>query len=408
MKLPNLKSIALLAACLTMLASGSVTLVFAGKMSGSGTPTAVSLNYFIATGSANGIDLEWETATEFETAGFKLYRSTVGEDGPFDYLSELGFISAEGGSFGAKYNRTDIDVNLGQTYWYQLVEVETDETEKNVGRVVQAVAGSTPTATPAIFMTATSGSQSTAQPTNTNTPTSPAATTSASTATQTATATPSTPTPTAVNDSGTAQPSATSPATNTPIPLAPTATDIPSQPTQILPTTTASPIPIGSNPTATPFNLPPTASSSGEQATPSGSGTTITQLPTLPPGGDGSIVEAAGNPYPNPNPTQSSQTGGQDGAPNELQAYPAGSNPEAAPPLGVQPNSQPNVGDGQNVADATAGGNDSSALPNLTGDQGGDDGADSNNLLLWGGFCAGLVALLAGIFASLTLYKRRV
>lgn len=71
------------------------------------------------------IRIEWETETEVNTAGFNLYRATS-RDGDFSKLNER-LIPSEGGpSSGASYDYVDRDVEPGQRYFYQLEDVELD------------------------------------------------------------------------------------------------------------------------------------------------------------------------------------------------------------------------------------------------------------------------------------------
>lgn len=87
--------------------------------------TAVTLVDFSGDADRNGVNLEWETASETDNAGFNIWRST-GDAGKFTKINES-LISAEGGdTWGADYSFTDSDVASGQTYQYQLQDVEFD------------------------------------------------------------------------------------------------------------------------------------------------------------------------------------------------------------------------------------------------------------------------------------------
>ncbi len=71
------------------------------------------------------IKVEWETATELDTAGFHLYRSQSPDDGFVRINKSL--IPSEGdASSGASYTYTDKQVTSGQIYYYVLEEVEYD------------------------------------------------------------------------------------------------------------------------------------------------------------------------------------------------------------------------------------------------------------------------------------------
>lgn len=71
------------------------------------------------------IRIEWETETEVNTAGFNLYRATS-EDGDFAKLNGSLIPSKGGPSSGASYEYVDRDVEPGQRYFYQLEDVELD------------------------------------------------------------------------------------------------------------------------------------------------------------------------------------------------------------------------------------------------------------------------------------------
>ena len=114
---------------------------------------AITLLYFQGTGQNNAILLEWATATEFETAGFIIKRADS-ESGPYDDLTQIGFIPGEGdGIIGAEYDVIDDDnVVNGQTYWYILVEIENNGNQ-NPSDPISVVGGisaatATPTQTP--------------------------------------------------------------------------------------------------------------------------------------------------------------------------------------------------------------------------------------------------------------------
>ncbi|MFQ5398403.1 MAG: hypothetical protein ACE5E7_02270 [Anaerolineae bacterium] len=74
------------------------------------------------------IKVEWETATELNTAGFQLYRSNS-PDGELTLLNKDGLIPGKGNSTsGARYTFVDKNVEAGKTYYYVLEEVEYDST----------------------------------------------------------------------------------------------------------------------------------------------------------------------------------------------------------------------------------------------------------------------------------------
>lgn len=71
------------------------------------------------------VEVTWETATELQTAGFNLYRSTT-PDGELTLVNQAGgLIPGQGeGLTGASYTYTDSEVIAGQTYYYVLEEIE--------------------------------------------------------------------------------------------------------------------------------------------------------------------------------------------------------------------------------------------------------------------------------------------
>jgi hypothetical protein len=79
------------------------------------------------TSSPTAVRVEWETATEVNTAGFFLYRSDDA-DGQFLQVNDE-LIAAVGDSqSGASYSFVDKNVSSGNTYFYLLEEVELDST----------------------------------------------------------------------------------------------------------------------------------------------------------------------------------------------------------------------------------------------------------------------------------------
>ena len=75
------------------------------------------------------VAIQWDTATEVNTAGFNIYRSTA-PDGDFLQVNEVdGLIPAEGTAVsGAAYHYLDHTVVVNTTYYYLLEEVEYDQT----------------------------------------------------------------------------------------------------------------------------------------------------------------------------------------------------------------------------------------------------------------------------------------
>lgn len=69
------------------------------------------------------IEIEWVTETEFETAGFNIYRSES-PAGSFVQINERLIPSQGDPAAGSAYAFLDRGVMAGQTYYYRLEEVE--------------------------------------------------------------------------------------------------------------------------------------------------------------------------------------------------------------------------------------------------------------------------------------------
>lgn len=143
---------------------------------------AVTLIAFTGTPLTNGVRLFWETGTELGTAAFMLQRSSNG--GGFANLTQIvdennqpypgGIVEAEGSAtIGATYIVIDATAVTGQTYTYQLVEVETNNTLTPLATVI-VTAGATPSPTP--IPIGGGGSNSTPTPSGSPTPVATAST----------------------------------------------------------------------------------------------------------------------------------------------------------------------------------------------------------------------------------------
>jgi hypothetical protein len=73
------------------------------------------------------VEIQWETETEFDTAGFNIYRSDD-LNGSFKQLNENLIAGAEDAASGGDYSYVDTDVTKGKTYYYRLEDVEFDNT----------------------------------------------------------------------------------------------------------------------------------------------------------------------------------------------------------------------------------------------------------------------------------------
>lgn len=139
---------------------------------------SVTLVYFRAISEDGAVFLEWETATEIDSAGFYVSRSTS-QSGNFERIGS--FISSKGDSVvGAYYEYRDSTVENGVTYFYVLESWDYDNTV-NYSDPVTATPGitdqtTTPTVTstlaqtPSISPSPTPTTESGVTPTVTNTP----------------------------------------------------------------------------------------------------------------------------------------------------------------------------------------------------------------------------------------------
>ena len=320
------------------------------------TPSAITLRYFRAVGLANGIRLEWATGSEFNTAGFRIQRASSAS-GPFSTLNNVGFVEAEGdGASGAEYDALDNTTTNGDTYWYLLVEVETDNSTNEYGPQ-SAQAGVTATPTSQTLATSTPG-QSTSVPTSTRIPT-------------------NTPLPNQPGNTNTPAASPTAQPSNTPLP-------------SVTPTASNTPIPVGGNPTATPFQFPsPTPQGVSPTNTPVSIGQAGTSTP-IPPGDNG----GNGGAYP--------------GAPDQGDATPTTDGSTSYPGKEAPTPGRPGTGDGGPTGeDLEEPAGDSSGLPPINGEGGASGGeGGSNQGILWGGFVVAFGFLAGGIYLAIRLYSR--
>jgi hypothetical protein len=333
-------------------------------------PTAVSLVYFLAEAGDNRVFLEWETATEIETAGFIIKRSSIGSDGPFEQLFDLGdevdgtndgFIESRGNpQIGSYYTAIDSSAQNGDTYWYQLVEISQDNMQ--TGLSIQEVF----VEPRSIIPTVPSNGTSTLVPTSTDIPTQ--------------TPIPSeTPTPT---NTPTIDPAALTPSAEP-------------QDTAIPPTATVTPRPPG--PTPTQFVFP--------SATPAGG-----EIGGGPTGGSVDVAAAAGLPG-----QQGYPASGSTATPFANVTAPAQFNnslPVASP--AAYPDNGINSVNGDSASPVSPGSGNARGIDDPSTDTGTgeaeeaqESGTTASRIILWLGLAGGLLILIGGIFFSIALATRR-
>jgi hypothetical protein len=80
------------------------------------------------------IIVDWETASELDTAGFNLYRSEQAE-GPFERINPSLIPASPDPLVGGEYSYTDREVEVGRVYYYRLEEVETSGKTTQTGPI---------------------------------------------------------------------------------------------------------------------------------------------------------------------------------------------------------------------------------------------------------------------------------
>lgn len=75
--------------------------------------------------SGPSIEIVWKTASEFDTAGFNIYRSERRDQGFLRINDDL-IHGAADTALGAEYIFVDQDIRRGTTYYYRLEDVEYD------------------------------------------------------------------------------------------------------------------------------------------------------------------------------------------------------------------------------------------------------------------------------------------
>ena len=133
---------------------------------------AVTLVSMTAAAESDGtILVEWETATELETASFRLYRD-LAASGPWTEDKIVDEQPGQGdGITGATYSFSDGDVEAGKKYYYLLEEIDNSGKSTKLNDFIRSATVLAPgqaTFTPTATRTATSGPSPT--PTRTRTP----------------------------------------------------------------------------------------------------------------------------------------------------------------------------------------------------------------------------------------------
>jgi hypothetical protein len=110
---------------------------------------AITLRSFAAVAGDRHVLITWETATEIDTAGFFLQRSTLQSSG-YERISD--FFASEGDQLsGAKYKFDDQNVVNDVTYFYKLEIVDTSNRSEFAGPI--SAKPQTPTLTPTVTQT---------------------------------------------------------------------------------------------------------------------------------------------------------------------------------------------------------------------------------------------------------------
>ncbi|HEX7973071.1 MAG TPA: hypothetical protein VF498_01575 [Anaerolineales bacterium] len=146
-----------------------VALVLALALAAVPVLAAVSLVSFTAVPGNAQVLLRWETATEFNNAGFFIQRS-LQETGTYQRVSS--FIPSTGdGMTGGSYSFTDPGLTNGTRYYYKLEAVNSDQSTEMYGPIQATPAAVAATSTPSPTVTFTSQPNPSITPTPTTGPT---------------------------------------------------------------------------------------------------------------------------------------------------------------------------------------------------------------------------------------------
>ncbi|MCL4868931.1 MAG: hypothetical protein KJ063_08190 [Anaerolineae bacterium] len=69
------------------------------------------------------IEFTWQTESEFQTAGYYVYRSDA-PDGPYQRLNDTLIQTVSDAFTGGSYSYIDTDIEVNKIYYYRLEEVE--------------------------------------------------------------------------------------------------------------------------------------------------------------------------------------------------------------------------------------------------------------------------------------------
>lgn len=145
----------ILALCLMILSALNRPVPVSGQ-------SAVSLLRFTAIGRVNNILIEWETATEYNNAGFFVWASDSA-NGTYNPISD--FIAAQGdGVTGAVYGFVDSDVEAAVPKYYKLEAIELNQESEFFGPVSAASYIGLPTFTATVTATSTATVTQAAEP----------------------------------------------------------------------------------------------------------------------------------------------------------------------------------------------------------------------------------------------------
>ncbi len=349
---------------LVLVVLSGIWLVWTTRLVAQSDPVAVGLLSFTAAVQSDGVRLDWETATEVNTGGFIIQRSSDGSS--FVTLDDIGIVFSEGGvATGATYSEVDKTAVSGQTYTYKLVEIETNSSQRDLETVTITFAPPTPIVIDDTNPTSTPGSNPIAA---TLTPTTAAV-------------------GTAVATQNTNLPTATPRATATPQPTAqPTATSNNSNTnTSSAAALQASPLPTAILDQAFGGN---NGSGGADSNAAANSGVVFAQEePTSAayPGPDAPVSDTP----PDANAYPPGQEPPAEIAPENPTPYPAGTSVDAVPTLAV-------IGSANPYPPET-----DTAAPSPSAEQ------IRGRILLWAGFLLALFIFISGVIGAIVLYRRR-